>query len=69
MIKFGKHKGRTLERVIQIDPNYALYASKHYNWFPKLTYEQIRDCSDRYKHLPPRDWSTYDMADYGDGWM
>lgn len=70
MIPHGKHKGKTLEQVVQDDPNYALHAHANYNWFPKLSREQIADCSRRYRRLPDRrDWSTYDMADYGDGWM
>lgn len=77
MIKHGKHKGKSLEFVIKNDPNYALHAHANYNWFPKLSVEQIKDCSKRYEYLARnlrtglhhRDWSTYDMADYGDGWM
>lgn len=69
VIPHGKHKGRMLWEVIQSDPNYALYASAGYNWFPKLTRMQIEDCSRRYKRLPRADWSTYDMADYGEDWV
>jgi hypothetical protein len=67
-ILHGKHKGATLEMVVARDPNYALYASRNYAWFPKLSYEQELSCVERYRYLPRHDWSTYDMADYGDGW-
>lgn len=78
LIRYGKHKGKTLDYVVKNDPNYALHAHVNYNWFPKLTREQITYCSKRYRRLFPidlrsglhlRDWSTYDMADYGDGWV
>jgi len=68
MIKHGKHKGKSLEYVIKIDPNYALHAHATYSWFPKLNQSQIIDCGNRYRYLPRRDWSTYDFHDYGDGW-
>ena len=68
-IPHGKHKGKSLEEVVRIDPNYALHAHAEYAWFPKLSKEQIDDCNSRYRYKKPNDWSTYDIADYGDGWM
>lgn len=77
IVKHGKHRGRRLSEVIRDDPNYAIYAHSKYAWFPNLGPEQVKDCWSRYKRLWPishrtglemRDWSTYDMADYGDGW-
>ncbi len=67
-IVHGKHKGKMVWEVIRDDPNYALYASKEFSWFPKLTPDQSKDCQSRYKFLPISDWSTYGMADYGDNW-
>lgn len=69
MIPAGKHKGKTLEEVVRIDPNYALWAHATCAWFPKLTQAQIADCNERYRSKRWSDWSTYDLADYGQGWM
>lgn len=68
-ILHGKHKGKMLWEVVRDDPNYALYAHFKYAWFPNLSKEQVGDCNSRYRYKPIHDWSTYDMADYGDDWV
>lgn len=69
IIEHGKHKGKMLWEVIRDDPNYALYASREYAWFPKLDQFQKSSCLHRYKRKPVNDWSTWGMQDYGDGWV
>lgn len=50
MIKYGKYKGQSESKIINIDPRYALWAHKNVWWF-NLNPRQIEEAVENYEIL------------------
>lgn len=49
-INFGKYKGDTIEKVLEKDPKYLLWAVEHIEWF-ELN-DDVLEAIDDAQHLP-----------------